>query len=139
MKRKVIEVFNETVSRRSEIVHYQLSFFEKRNEAVFLREPDKGHADSKTPHGETAHVHPSDGSMHMVFGPSDAKTIIEAGWGECHPLAGKLNLPDTYLLIYPPRDEHELAVTARLLNAAVDHMAMPASLASPQAPGGAHP
>ena len=63
--------------------------------------------------------------MHMIFGSADAGRIIQAGWGECHPLAGQLNLPHTYLLVYPPRDEHELAVTARLLNAAVDHMAVP--------------
>jgi hypothetical protein len=31
-------------------------------------------------------------------------------------------LPDTYLLIYPPRNEYELEVTHRLLNAAVDYM-----------------
>ena len=125
MKQKIAEVFDALVSRRSKLVHYQLSFFEKRNEAVFLREPDAAHADAKTSHGEIAHVHPSDGSMHMIFSPADARKTIQAGWGECHPLAGKLNLPDTYLLIYPPRDQHELAVTARLLDAAVDHMAVP--------------
>jgi hypothetical protein len=47
-----------------------------------------------------------------------------------------LNLPETYLLVYPPRDEQELAVTARLLTAAVDHMAMHASAVSPRAPDG---
>jgi hypothetical protein len=124
MKQKIVGAFNALVSRRSEIVHYQLSFFEKRNQAVFLNQPEAGSADAKLSHGEIAHVHPSDGSMHMIFSPSDAKKVIEAGWGECHPLAGKMGLPDTYLLVYPPRNDQELAVTARLLDAAVGHIAM---------------
>jgi hypothetical protein len=35
-----------------------------------------------------------------------------------------MGLPDTYLLVYPPRNDQELAVTARLLDAAVGHIAM---------------
>jgi Family of unknown function (DUF5519) len=129
MKQKVGEIFHDLVSRRSDLVHYQLSFFEKRNQAVFLRQPGSGHAQARTSHGEIAHIHPSDGSMHMIFSPSDARKIIQAGWGEGHPLAGVLlGLPDTYLLIYPPRNEYELEVTHRLLNAAVDYMSGAASI-----------
>ena len=124
MKQKIVAVFNDEVSRRSELVHYKLSFYEKRNQAVFLNHPENGSADGKISGGELGHVHPSDGSMHMIFSASDAKKVIEAGWGECHPLSGQLNLPEPYLLIYPPRNEQELAVTALLLDAAVNHMAM---------------
>lgn len=128
MKQKVGEIFNDLVSRRSDRVQYQLSFFEKRHQAVFLRQPGSGHAQAQNSKGEIAHIHPSDGSMHMIFSPTDARKIIQAGWGECHPLAGVLlGLPDTYLLIYPPRNEFELAVTARLLDAAVDHLSGAAS------------
>ena len=128
MKRKLEEIFNDLVSRRSDLVQYQLSFFEKRHQAVFLRRPDSGHAHARNSQGEIAHIHPSDGSMHMIFSPSDARKIIQAGWGESHPLAGVLlGFPDTYLLVYPPRSEHELGVTTRLLDAAVNHMSGAAS------------
>lgn len=124
MTQKIVGIFHNLVRRRSETVHYQLSSYEKRNQAVFLKQPETGSPAAAQSHGEIAHVHPSDGSMHMTFSPSDAKTVIEAGWGECHPLAGKLGLPDTYLLVYPPRDDQELALTARLLDATVDDLAV---------------
>lgn len=123
MTRRIVATFDAQVGRQSDLLRYELSFFEKRNQAVFLRDPAVGHADAQASHGEIAHVHPSDGSMHMIFGASDARTVIEAGWGECHPLAGKRGLPDTYVLVYPPRDDGELLLTGRLLDAAVGYMA----------------
>jgi len=49
--------------------------------------------------------------MHMIFGPSDARTVIEKGWGERHPLSGVYpGLPVTYLMIYAPRDQEEVAM-----------------------------
>ena len=123
MNRKIALIFDAQVSRRSDLLRYELSFFEKRNQAVFLRDPAGGHADAKASHGEIAHVHPSDGSMHMIFGAADARRVIEAGWGECHPLAGRRGLPESYILVYPPRDENELEMTQHLLDAAVSHMA----------------
>ena len=43
--------------------------------------------------------------------------------GERHPLTGVLpELPSTYIYVYPPRDEVELAIVAQLLNAAIEHM-----------------
>lgn len=124
MKSKITELFDALIARRADLVAYKLSFFEKRHNAVTLLQPEKGHADAQATHGEVGHIHPSDGSMHMILSPSDTKKVIEAGWGECHPLAGvMLGLPDTYMMIYPPRDEQELAVTVRLLDAAVTYMA----------------
>jgi hypothetical protein len=130
MRQKVRELFDGTVARGSERLEYKHSYLEKRHPAVFLRHPEQGHAHAEKSHGEVAHIHPSDSSMHMLFSPSDAKSVILAGWGERHALAGRslpgteLVLPDTYLLIYPPRNESELAVTARLLDASVSHMAV---------------
>ncbi|MBU5209654.1 DUF5519 family protein [Bacillus safensis] len=117
------EVFNEYVQSHTQCVHYEKSFFEKRNDAITLINKNAGVTLAKETEGEIAHIHPSDGSMHMVFSPSDAKKVIEQGWGERHPLAGvKLNLPDTYLMIYTPRNKAEVLVVKQLLNAAVAHM-----------------
>lgn len=38
--------------------------------------------------GEFAHLHPTDGSMHMVLHPHDAQLAVERGWAELHALAG---------------------------------------------------
>ncbi len=130
MRWKISELFDSTVARNTDLLEYQHSYLEKRHPAVFLRNPKDAHAHAANSRGEVAHIHPSDSSMHMIFSPSDARTVILSGWGERHFLAGRplsgteLVLPDTYLLIYPPRNDFELAVTARLLNAAVNHMAV---------------
>ena len=58
--------------------------------------------------------------MHMILSPSDARTVINTGWGERHPLAGVYaGLPETYLIIYAPRTIEENAVIARILESAV--------------------
>jgi len=62
-------------------------------------------------------------SAHSHLSAADAARILDAGWGERHPLAGvRPELPSTYVYVYPPRDEAELAVVAQLLDAAIDHM-----------------
>lgn len=122
-KQLLYEIFNEYVQNHNKCVHYEKSFFEKRNEAITLINKNEGVSLAKETEGEIAHIYPSDGSMHMVFSPSDAKKVIEQGWGERHPLAGvKLNLPDTYLMIYMPRNKQEVTVVKQLLYAAVTHM-----------------
>lgn len=103
---------------------YALSHFEKNHEAVTLRDHLCCHADARATHGEIAHIHPSDGSMHMVLSASDAGLVVERGWGERHGLAGvMLGLPLTYTLIYAPRDGSEVEIDGMILDAAVAYMA----------------
>jgi alkylhydroperoxidase family enzyme len=116
-------LFDAVVSRHSVVVHYQLSHFEKHSQAVTLRRPEFGHRHALASHGEVGHVHSFDGSMHMIFSEADARTVIEAGWGERHPLAGRvLDIPNTYIFVYPPRDAFELQIIERLIEAAIAHM-----------------
>ena len=123
-RRRLDEIFDQFVAQNVHAVRYVKSFYEKRNEAVTLLDVSQGHPLAQISQGEIAHIHPADGSMHMIFSPSDAKQVIEKGWGERHPLAGspKFNLPDTYLLIYAPRNEQEVGVVNQLLCAAVQHL-----------------
>lgn len=123
-RRRLNETFDRFVAQNDHAVRYTKSFYEKRNGAVTLLDASKGHPLAQISQGEIAHIHPADGSMHMIFSPSDAKQVIEKGWGERHPLAGspKFNLPDTYLLIYAPRNEQEVDVINQLLCAAVQHI-----------------
>ena len=58
---------------------------------------------------EFAHIHaPFDGSLHLTLPEQVAHDVIARGWGEPHPL-------QKGLLIYGPRDEHELTVAWQLL------------------------
>jgi hypothetical protein len=67
---------------------------------------------------EFAHLHPpSDGSLHMALPPDIVDLVIENGWAERHPLAGRYGLPGNIVMVYGPRDEDELAVVEDLVRA----------------------
>ncbi|MGC4027685.1 MAG: DUF5519 family protein [Steroidobacteraceae bacterium] len=124
IRRKLDMLFDDAVSKNAALVHYKQSYFEKHSDAITLCHPECGHADARFGQGECAHIHPRDGSMHMIFSASDARKVLEAGWGEFHPLSGAIPLlPSTYLYVYPPRDEIELGVVGQLLDASIAHMA----------------
>jgi hypothetical protein len=115
------KIFDAQVSDSGERLAYKMSFFEKQSPAIFLADSASGNPTlMPLTHAEIGHIHPTDGSMHMILSPSDTKTVIEQGWGELHGLAGKGNsMAKTYLMIYAPRDRRELEVTKKLLEAAV--------------------
>jgi hypothetical protein len=72
---------------------------------------------------EVVHAHPIDGSMHLTLHPADAAAVIGAGWGERHPLGkgGWLGwfVPAGFILVYAPRDEAEVRVAMRIVEAAI--------------------
>ena len=71
---------------------------------------------------EFAHVHPPyDGSLHMTLPPSLVDHVIENGWAERHPLAGRHGLPSNIVMVFGPRDEDELRVVEDLLRASHAH------------------
>ena len=71
---------------------------------------------------EFAHLHPADdGSLHMTLPPAIVDTVIDNGWAERHPLAGKHGLPDNIVMVYGPRDDAELEIVAALVRAAHGH------------------
>ena len=124
IKQATRQLFDRFVQRRAAQVHYANSFYERNNPAVIVTDLQHAHPIVKLTQGEAAHWHPIDGSMHMIFSASDAKQIIEKGWGERHGLAGvpRYTLPDTYLMVYAPRNEQELGIIEQLLHAAVGHV-----------------
>ena len=127
-------MFDAYVDGQGDYLRYARSGYEKHNDAVFVQQPRIANALGRTSQGEVAHIHPSDGSMHMIFSPSDARTVIENGWGERHPLAGVVEgLPDTYLLVYTPRTLQELRVVQQLLKAAISNMCQ-CEVPAPQLP-----
>src|SRR5271155_1531667 len=98
------------------------STFKNNNTALFARATEY----SRTKyHGEICHAHPNDGSMHLNMHPADIKTVVEAGWGERHPLAREnwwwnliCPIPAGLTLVYSPRDEKELEVMKDVIKAA---------------------
>lgn len=68
--------------------------------------------------GEMCHIHPPDGSTHLVLGLTDQKRVIELGWGRRHRLSGGGMLPWNYTFIYAPRDEDEMEVWKSIVVAA---------------------
>jgi hypothetical protein len=111
-------MFDDAVTCHADEVGYVLSHFEKRHPAITLR--DSAGRVGAGSHGEIAHIHPSDNSMHMVLSPTDAIAAIEAGWARRHGLAGLvLDLPMTYVMVYAPRNAADLAVVGELLEAAI--------------------
>ena len=120
LRATLAEAFAERARGDSERLTMVRSHFEKHSLAVTARAECRCHAIARSACGEAGHVHPSDGSMHMILSPSDACHIIERGWGELHGLAGHaFDLPSTYTLIYAPRDDAEAAMVMRMLDAAI--------------------
>ena len=106
----------------SEDLRVATSCFEKHSSGLFVNDPVK-----ETCAGEACHTHPSDGgSMHLTLHPSDVKVVLDAGWGERHPLAHggwfERFVPEGFVLIYAPRDAAELRTVMEIVGAAISHV-----------------
>ncbi|MCZ4517387.1 DUF5519 family protein [Rhodococcus ruber] len=89
--------------------HLERSRFERRGDALYLSDLRSASPWISRTNGEIVHVHETEGSLHVVLQPDDAQTVISAGWGELHPLAGRpvLGLPENYVFLYAPRDSDD--------------------------------
>jgi len=58
----------------------------------------------------------------MNLHPDDAKVVLERGWGERHPLSKggwmKKYVPREFIMVYAPRNEAELDIVCRIIEAA---------------------
>lgn len=116
------KIFDDIVADTANSLIYKTSNFEAHNQAVFLEDTLLGNPSvmlkSK---GEVGHIHMFDGSMHLTLSPSDTKVILESGWGELHGLSGNGPLIKTYMMIYSPRNEKELKIIKKILDAAIKY------------------
>ncbi|TKW53197.1 hypothetical protein CTA1_5781 [Colletotrichum tanaceti] len=95
------------------------SCLEKHGLALFARHPV-----NVTCNGEVCHVHDSDHSLHMNLHPEDIREVLAKGWGQRHPLAWKgkllrMPVPEEFIMVYAPRDDHELRIVCRIIEAAI--------------------
>lgn len=128
IRKKQTELFDAAIEGSHGQLLYQNSYLEKHSPGIFLADPTKGNQTVVgLSHAEIGHIHAFDGSMHLILSPSDTKEVIEKGWGELHGLAnGEDRVARTYMLIYSPRDQQELAVTSQILDAAIQYSSHPA-------------
>ncbi|KAF5654560.1 hypothetical protein FHETE_11287 [Fusarium heterosporum] len=94
---------------------------ERRGPALFVASKDDIHPVAKRTKGEIAHMHGSDGSMHVNLAPKDAKLVLERGWGQRHPLSGTI-LYLGNVMVYAPRSEEELEVVKSITRAGARFM-----------------
>ncbi|KAG8165357.1 hypothetical protein KVR01_005632 [Diaporthe batatas] len=108
------------------------SCIEKHGFALFSRHPV-----NVCGNGEVCHLHNSDRSMHMNLHPDDIAEVLAKGWGQRHPMAwGKGDnreavsaakawmmprspLPETFVLVYAPRDDTDLRVVLKIIESAI--------------------
>lgn len=116
------KIFDAQVADKTFGLVYKTSYLERNNAGIFLRDSAAGNPTVVAiSHAEVGHIHPSDGSMHIILSASDTKEVIEKGWGELHGLAGEGRAAKTYMMIYAPRNEMELEITKKILLAAVKY------------------
>ncbi|MDA4113749.1 MAG: DUF5519 family protein [Thaumarchaeota archaeon] len=70
----------------------------------------KGPADAFINEREIGHFHPWDRSMHIALPPDLAPRDVDAGWAEVHPVARAGLARKNMVMLYGPRDEHEVDV-----------------------------
>jgi hypothetical protein len=67
---------------------------------------------------EFAHLHPPpDRSLHAMLPPDIVSEAVDAGWAEPHPVARMGLIPATAVMLYAPRDESEVDVIEKLVQA----------------------
>ena len=116
-------LFLSVVDEHKSFLEWKESHYELHHQAITLTSSVLSDPLQGGSYGEVAHVHVRDGSMHMVLSPSDAASTILREWGELHGLAGKvLELPQTYVLVYAPRDRSDLASVEMILRASIAYM-----------------
>jgi hypothetical protein len=65
---------------------------------------------------EIAHAHPADNSLHVWLSDPDARSVIEAGWGQRFPLTF---VQRGWVMVYAPRTDAELEVVEEIVRAGI--------------------
>jgi hypothetical protein len=70
--------------------------------------------------GQEFAIERQDGSTHLVLPPTWGQKVLERGWVTIHPLVRYVAgiLPPQSLILYAPRDQQELVVAEKILQAA---------------------
>lgn len=127
--------FNTFASKNPHLIKIAPSQAERHSDAMWLVDDIARAPEALQTQGEFAHIHGTgDHSAHVVLSASDAKKVIDAGWGQRHGFAGYrplgsvsdkiVNIPATYLLIYAPRNQKEIEVVMEIVRASLRHVSL---------------
>ncbi|KAK0671344.1 hypothetical protein QBC41DRAFT_58956 [Cercophora samala] len=136
---KLNDMIKRLQARSSRNLRVKMSFLEGGIRGLFRDIGDRTPGTINTTEewgGEIAHIHTADGSLHVNLHPEDVNTVLEAGWGQRHPLAGgnnkrmfrfwfhgvlerRLPVPLGWTLIYAPRTPKEEDVVEEILIAGI--------------------
>ncbi|TQV96642.1 hypothetical protein V2A60_002971 [Cordyceps javanica] len=106
MKARMYDHLEALAGANTGLLQYDLSTLEGPVPALQLhRDQDRPKHLQRT-RGEVAHIHPPDGSTHLVLSLADSRHLIETAWGQRHRLSGTM-LGWGYTLFYAPRNEDE--------------------------------
>lgn len=120
MKKKMYDHMEALSKANPALLQYELSVLEGPVPALQLKaDHERPVALAKT-RGEIAHIHPPDGSTHLVLSLADSKDLIEKSWGQRHRLSGT-RLGWGYTLAYAPRNDDEFELWKRIVAAAARH------------------
>ncbi|OKL61833.1 hypothetical protein UA08_02293 [Talaromyces atroroseus] len=128
MKEDLLTAFNDFAAKNSHLVRLAPSRLEGgHSEAMWLIDGIPKSPEAGFTKGELSHIHTTgDHSLHLILSEADAKEVIDAGWGQRHPIAGYTilghnvaNLPSTFLHVYAPRNQEELDVVMEIIRASV--------------------
>jgi hypothetical protein len=127
MKARMNAHLDELVRLNSSVLQRELSNLEGPVPAVQLRVQKDGAGEGvaaacvppplRFTRGEFTHIHPPDGSTHVVLSLVDSARVIERGWGLRHRMAGSV-ITWGYTLIYAPLDDEDLAIWKDIVAAA---------------------
>ncbi|RFU34230.1 hypothetical protein B7463_g2185, partial [Scytalidium lignicola] len=127
MKERVRVYIKSTASASQGTLFPASSNLEPSAAALFLSPSKDANSQPVYPHnparkvkGEIGHIHDADGSLHVSLAPKDAKLVIERGWGQRHSLVRMFH--PGYMMIYGPRNEEEIAVVEKIIDAGARFM-----------------
>ncbi|OAG05990.1 phospholipase/carboxylesterase [Paraphaeosphaeria sporulosa] len=125
LKKAMYSYLDMLVESHNSVLQTQKSILEGPVPAVGIKNfaslPDAKKPDVyRSTRGEIIHIHPPDGSTHLIMSLADQKSVIETGWGRRHRLSGGGRLPWNYTFTYAPRNEMEFVVWKTLVGAAVE-------------------
>ncbi|CAP65709.1 uncharacterized protein PODANS_7_860 [Podospora anserina S mat+] len=136
---KLNDMVKKLQARSSRDLRVKMSFLEAGIRGLFRDIGDRTAGTVNTRDewgGEIAHIHAADGSLHVNLHPEDVSTVLQAGWGQRHPLAGgndskifrfwfhgvmekRLPVPVGWTLVYAPRTSEEEDVVEEIMIAAI--------------------
>ncbi|KAL4791088.1 hypothetical protein BDV19DRAFT_371195 [Aspergillus venezuelensis] len=135
VKEKAKAAYDAFLDNNSHIVERQLSPLERNTDAALVCKHIPLTPAAKEMKREICHLHGThDFSSHVTLSPADCKKVIELGWAQRFPFAGSTIfknitfgrlavIPEEYLFVYAPRDEEEIEIVMRIMQASVRYVA----------------